>query len=100
MELRERIAELEVQVTSYRAELTPPPQAARVYSAERHILLVPGADGYELLERKGPAPEAGDTVRLSGPREFRVVRVGPAPFPGALEACAFLEAVPSADGGA
>jgi hypothetical protein len=33
----------------------------------------------------------GTMIELSGGRTGRVLRVGPAPFPGATEACAYLE---------
>jgi hypothetical protein len=63
----------------------------RSYAQETHFLFAPGADGYELLKRSGPAPAAGELVALSGGRTCRVLRVGPPPFPGALEACCYLQ---------
>ena len=95
-ELRAHIAELEERVASYRADLATLPER-RVYSTERHLLFAPGPHGYELIERSGAAPEIGGVVELSGYRMFRVLRLGPAPFPGAFEACAFLDALPPAD---
>jgi hypothetical protein len=65
----------------------------RAYSSENHLLFAPCAQGYELLERSGPAPLPGVIVELSDGRSCRVVRLGPAPFPGAREACAYLERV-------
>jgi len=63
----------------------------RAYSADTHFLFAPGAEGYELLERSGPSPAPGEVVELSGGRTCRVLRVGPPPFLGAPEACAYLE---------
>ena len=75
---------------------TPPSPAVdssarRVYSETSHFLFAPGATGYELFERSGIAPTVGSVIDLSGGRKLRVVRVGPAPYPGAREACAYLE---------
>ncbi len=64
-----------------------------VYSAEGHLLFAPGAGQYELFERSGPPPAGGTLVELSGGRMCRVVRLGPSPFPGAANACAYLELV-------
>ena len=65
----------------------------RGYAQEGHFLFAPSAGGYELLERSGPAPAPGEVVELSGGRTCRVLRVGAPPFPGATEACAYLELV-------
>jgi hypothetical protein len=63
----------------------------RTYSDEAHLLFALNADGYELFERSGPPPAVGSMVELSGGRTCRVLRVGPSPFPGGQEACAYLE---------
>jgi hypothetical protein len=63
------------------------------YSQGTHFLFAPSADGDDLLERSGPSPTPGEVVELSGGRTCRVLRVGPPPFPGAPEACAYLELV-------
>ena len=55
-----------------------------------HVLFVPGASGYTLVEREGIAPEAGDVVELDGAR-FIVRRHGPSPLPGPRRRCAYLE---------
>lgn len=65
--------------------------STRSYSNDLHFLFAPSTDGYELFERSGPSPSPGEVVELSGGRTCRVTRVGPAPFPGAPEACAYLE---------
>ena len=58
---------------------------------ELHVLFVPAADQYRLIERKGAAPAAGDVVRVSGGARFRVLRVGPSPLPGHTVPCVYLE---------
>ena len=55
-----------------------------------HVLFVPSAAGYTLLERDGVAPEAGDTVEVDGSR-YVVRRHGPSPLPGPRRRCAYLE---------
>jgi chromosome segregation ATPase len=65
--------------------------STRSYAHEAHLLFALNAEGYELLERSGPAPAVGSTVELSKGRICRVLRVGPSPFPGGQEACAYLE---------
>jgi hypothetical protein len=65
----------------------------RSFSNDLHFLFAPSDDGYELLTRAGTAPAPGEVVELSGGRSCRVLRVGPAPFPGAPERCAYLELV-------
>jgi hypothetical protein len=58
---------------------------------ELHVLFVPTADQYRLIERKGAAPVAGEVVRVSGGARFRVLRVGPSPLPGNAVPCVYLE---------
>ena len=65
----------------------------RAYSHDTHFLFAPSAEGYELLERSGPSPAPDEVVELSGGRTCRVLRVGPPPFPGVSEACAYLDLV-------
>ncbi len=55
-----------------------------------HVLFVPAATGYTLVEREGVAPEAGDAVDVEGER-FIVRRHGPSPLPGPRRRCAYLE---------
>ena len=59
-------------------------------SEAAHVLFVPSATGYTLLERDGVAPEAGDTVEVDGSR-YVVRRHGPSPLPGPRRRCAYLE---------
>jgi hypothetical protein len=67
--------------------------STRSYSHDTHFLFAPSAEGYELLERSGPSPAPGQVVELSGGRSCRVLRVSAPPFPGATEACAYLDLV-------
>jgi chromosome segregation ATPase len=55
-----------------------------------HVLFVPSATGYTLVERDGIAPEAGDIVEVDGGR-YIVRRHGPSPLPGPRRRCAYLE---------
>lgn len=55
-----------------------------------HVLFVPTATGYTLVEQDGAAPEAGDLVELDTGR-FVVRRLGPSPLPGPRRRCAYLE---------
>ena len=59
-------------------------------SEAAHVLFVPSASGYTLVEREGIAPEAGDAVEVDGER-FVVRRHGPSPLPGPRRRCAYLE---------
>jgi uncharacterized phage infection (PIP) family protein YhgE len=55
-----------------------------------HVLFVPAASGYTLVERDGIAPDAGDIVEVDGGR-YVVRRHGPSPLPGPRRRCAYLE---------
>ena len=112
-ELRDRLAVLEAErgqlgatLATARAEAQSEREAAaaaqaaveqelaghvRAYSPEQHVLFLLHEGRYALIERRGRPPEAGATVELSGHRRYRVGRLGPSPFPGAHEACAYLE---------
>ncbi len=58
-------------------------------SAERHLLFFQGAEGYELVERAGPPPAAGDRVEVPGGACF-VARIAASPAPGPRLPCAYL----------
>ena len=59
-----------------------------------HVLFVPSASGYTLVERDGVAPAVGAFVELTEPRgSFVVRRLGPSPLPGPKRRCAYLERV-------
>jgi hypothetical protein len=60
-------------------------------SAERHLLFFQGAEGYELVERAGPPPAAGDRVEVPGGART-VARITASPAPGPRLPCAYLVA--------
>ncbi len=80
LQLVERQFQLEETTTS-----VPEPRGEAA-----HVLFVPSASGYTLVERDGTAPEAGDTVEVDG-GHFVVRRHGPSPLPGPRRRCAYLE---------
>ena len=80
MQLVERQFQFEETTTS-----VPEPK-----SESAHVLFVPAASGYTLVERDGIAPEAGDIVEVDGDR-YVVRRHGPSPLPGPRRRCAYLE---------
>lgn len=90
-----RVADLEERARELaRAEPAPTAPAPRPHAlaADTHLLLVPG-DRYALAEAGGPPPEPGAVLRL-GDASFRVLRVGPSPYPGDARRCAYLEPEP------
>jgi hypothetical protein len=60
----------------------------------RHLLFVPGADGYALVERDGAAPAIDAVLELDG-RQLRVVRLTASPLPRDSARCAYLERIPA-----
>ncbi len=74
------------------AERRPEVASERSYDSGAHTLFVGIGQSYRTFTRPGAAPPPGATLELEG-RAYRVVRVGPSPFPGTDEACAFLEAL-------
>jgi hypothetical protein len=75
------------------AQIAPDPAARESgeHADDLHVLFVPTADQYRLIERRGAAPVVGDVVRVSGGARFRVLRVGPSPLPGNAAPCVYLE---------
>ena len=67
----------------------PVVSATRAYDESAHLLFVPSAAGYLLLERTGPAPGAGETVEVEG-STLVVTKIGPSPFGSSSLACAYL----------
>jgi hypothetical protein len=60
--------------------------------ADKHLVFVPGHNGYELKERDGEAPRAGEEVELDGNVTFVVVKVTSSPLPQDERACVYLQA--------
>jgi hypothetical protein len=79
-ELAARTAELDERA---RALEPPAPQ-----SEATHLLFIPVADGYDLVEREGPCPRPGETVTLGG-RELLVTKASRSPLPGDSRRCAY-----------
>jgi hypothetical protein len=82
-----RLAELQEQETA-RVAAEEAMAAAEIEHA--HVLLVPAASGYTLVEREGPAPEARMFVEVGEDEWYVVTRVGPSPLPSGPRRCAFL----------
>jgi hypothetical protein len=76
---RAQLAQADAQTTEH----APPPSG--------HLLFFQGADGYEIVERPGPPPEAGDLIDVGGESKL-VVLVAVTPIPGARVLCAYLSA--------
>jgi DNA repair exonuclease SbcCD ATPase subunit len=70
-------------------ETATAPQPARWAGADRHLLYFRGPETYELVERAGPPPAAGDVVDVPCGAKT-VARVAAAPMPGTPLACAYL----------
>jgi hypothetical protein len=89
-----RIKELGAEVASLRAaaeERQAEETAAAEAAAEHaHLLFVPSASGYALIEWPGPSPASGALLDVDG-SSFLVRRVGASPLPGRRLRCAFLE---------
>jgi hypothetical protein len=58
-------------------------------AAESHLLFFQGSEGYELVERSGPPPAAGDRVEVPG-HTCLVARIAASPAPGPRLPCAYL----------
>ena len=89
--LQSHSAELAAEVEAVRAELAERPEPPPVEEpASAHIVFLPGAEGYALEARPGPAPEVGAEEELDGVH-LRVARVGRSPLPADTRRCVFLE---------
>ena len=59
-----------------------------------HVVFVPSASGYALVERSGAAPVVGTTLELPGLKErYRVVRSVRSSAPGERRPCVYVEIV-------
>ena len=68
------------------------PGAPADAAATGHLLFVPTAGRYVLVDRDGRVPAAGEDVEANDAR-FRVSRVAPSPLPGDARRCAYLQAI-------
>jgi hypothetical protein len=88
-ELAAQVERLEEEVAALRARLSaaeePPPG---------HVLFLPGADGYAIVESGDSPPPVGQLLMLDRGC-FRVLRTGRSPFPLDRRRCLFLEAAES-----
>ena len=97
-----RIAQLEAELGRASARISelasrdPDTTEAEDANVEEdsHLLFVAGRDGYQLVEREGPAPASGERVDLPGGDgdtvRLVVRRVGRSPLPGTRARCAYL----------
>jgi len=80
--LQDEIQRLRGEFTKLKLVETPQP-------ATSHLLFVPTAARYLLLERDGAPPRPGSTLELDE-GAFTVAKLGDAPFPGEERPCVFL----------
>jgi len=57
-----------------------------------HLRFVWTTNGYELREREGDAPDAGEVVE-EGEERLYVTKIAPSPLPGDSRRCAYLQPV-------
>ncbi|MGZ4396295.1 MAG: hypothetical protein ACXVZ2_13145 [Gaiellaceae bacterium] len=88
-EKTEELARVYAELVQARQELDA--HRAVAAPADRHLLFVPGPEGYTMVERAGPAPEAG-TVVQHGTAAFTVRTVGDSTLLGVPMRCALLAA--------
>ena len=87
-ELQRELAELHEQAEQPRDE----PAADDATIGRAHLLFVPSASGYALIEFPGPDPPSGTVLDIDGVG-YVVHRVGASPFPGSRLRCVFVEPV-------
>jgi hypothetical protein len=86
-----RLADWEARLE--RLEERPSPEAAPEPNGG-HLLFVPSAGGYELVEGAGQSPSPGDLLEIDGSDgRYAVMRVVNSPLPGDGRSCAYLEAI-------
>jgi hypothetical protein len=60
----------------------------------KYLLFITRPTGYELAERQGDPPAAGEEIELEGDRgRFIVSKVAPSPLPQDERVCAYLQAL-------
>ena len=59
--------------------------------ADKHLLFVSRPTGYELAEREGEPPAAGEEIELDGEGTFVVVKVAASPLPQDHRPCVYLQ---------
>ena len=72
------------------AEWPQPAEGPQPAASPAMLLLLMTPSGYRLLESEVAAAAAGDRIELPE-GSFRVLRVGPSPYPGDRRRCAYLE---------
>ena len=91
--LDEKTAELArvyAELVQVREELNAQ-RATAVAPSDRHLLFVPGSEGYTMVERAGAAPDAGAVIQ-HGAAAFTVRTVGDSMLLGVPMRCALLAA--------
>ena len=90
--LQEENRRLQDEIDRLRAEfrqLTVVETAPEPEQPSSHVVFVPTAERYLLVERQGAPPEPGEALDLPE-GSFVVGKIGRAPFPGERRPCAFL----------
>jgi hypothetical protein len=86
-----RLADWEARLE--RLEEAPAREAAQESNCG-HLLFVPSAGGYELVEGAGESPSPGDLLEIDGrDGRYAVTRVVRSPLPNDGRSCAYLEAI-------
>jgi hypothetical protein len=87
-ETTQELARVNAELVQARQEL----EASRVTAVapdDKHLLFVPGPEGYTMVERTGPPPEAGSVIQ-HGAAAFTVLKVGASTLLGLPIHCALL----------
>jgi FtsZ-binding cell division protein ZapB len=91
----ELIAELQRELAELR-EQSEQPQDEHVdeqaTGGRAHLLFLPSASGYALIDFAGPDPPSGTLLDVDGV-SYVVRRIGVSPFPGSRLRCVFVEPV-------
>jgi hypothetical protein len=81
--LRATVVGLSSRLDALAAEPEPAPAPAPA----GHVLLLPGPDGYRLIEQEGPLPAPGELAEHEG-RSYRTLGPGRSPLPDDRRPCA------------